>query len=182
MFCKKVTFWGPKKGTLDRRMLSLKARLGGSTFGIPKNRCVKLPVSSSMCPPPYIPPAKINYFPLRRTDERTNERTDISCFALSNVMALRASFESLYCPAPGELQKICRYHKQREVLQKIPIRKLKLSPFVNLDRPPYLLNCEKQTCVFACPLLVFSLFLCQYVFSVSWLCFTTFRNLIVQNH
>ena len=54
MFCKKVTFWCPKKGTLDRRMLSLKARFGGSTFGIPKNRCVKLPVSSSMCPPPYI--------------------------------------------------------------------------------------------------------------------------------
>ena len=70
MFCKKVTFWCPKKGTLDRRMLSLKARFGGSTFGIPKNRCVKLPVSSSMCPPPYMPPAKMDYFV---TDERTDE-------------------------------------------------------------------------------------------------------------
>ena len=89
MFCKKVTFWGPKKGTLDRRMLSLKARFGGSTFGIPKNRCVKLPVSSSMCPPPYMPPAKMDYFVTK------DERTNISCFALSNVMALRAKTPKL---------------------------------------------------------------------------------------
>ena len=36
---------------------------------------------------PYFPPAKMNY------DGRTNGRTDISCFALSNVMALRAKME-----------------------------------------------------------------------------------------
>ena len=53
-FSEKVTFWWSKKGTLDRPMLSLKARLGGSTFGIPKNRCVKLPLDSSRFPPPPI--------------------------------------------------------------------------------------------------------------------------------
>ena len=76
-FSEKVTFWWSKKGTLNRHILSLKARLGGSTFGIPKNRCVKLPLDSSMCPPPYLPPAKINYFPDGRTNERTNERTNL---------------------------------------------------------------------------------------------------------
>ena len=51
-FFKKITFFRPKKGSPNRLILFLKARLGGSTFRTPKNRCVKLPVSTSMCPPP----------------------------------------------------------------------------------------------------------------------------------
>ena len=70
IFFKKVNFFHPKKGSPNRLILFLKARLGGSTFRTPKNRCVKLPVSTSMCPPPYLPLAKMNYFP---DEARTNE-------------------------------------------------------------------------------------------------------------
>ena len=87
-FSKKSLFFRPKKGSPNRLILFLKARLGGSTFRTPKNRCVKLPVSTSMCPPPYFPLAKMNYF----SDEgrRRRRRTNISDFALPKVMALRA--------------------------------------------------------------------------------------------
>ena len=37
-------------------------------FRIPKNRCVKLPLDSSTCPPPYLSPAKSNYFPNKLTN------------------------------------------------------------------------------------------------------------------
>ena len=88
-FFKKVTFFRPKKGSPNRLILFLKARLGGSTFRTPKNRCVKLPVSTSMCPPPYFPLAKMNYFSDegRRTNER-RRRTNISDFALPKVRAV----------------------------------------------------------------------------------------------
>ena len=99
LFFKKVTFFRPKKGSPNRLILFLKARLGGSTFRTPKNRCVKLPVSTSMCPPPYFPLAKMNYFP----DEEERRRTkNISDFALPKVMALRA-ISTLVCPPQAEI-------------------------------------------------------------------------------
>ena len=79
-FSEKVTFWWSKKGTLNRHILSLKARLGGSTFGIPKNRCVKLPLDSSMCPPPIYRPQKSITF-------RTNGRTNMLHFRRSGFSA-----------------------------------------------------------------------------------------------
>ena len=77
----------PKKGSPNRPIPVANASLGGSTFRTPKNRCVKLPVSTSMCPPPYFPLAKMNYFP---DEEEERRRTNISDFALPKVMALRA--------------------------------------------------------------------------------------------
>ena len=88
LFFQKVTFFLPKKGSPNRLILFLKARLGGSTFRTPKNRCVKLPVSTSMCPPPYFPLAKMNYFPDERRTKK--KKKNISDFALPKVMALRA--------------------------------------------------------------------------------------------
>ena len=73
LFFKKVTFFRPKKGSLNRLIPVANPTLEGSTFRIPKNRCVKVPVSTSMCPPPYFPLAKMNYF---SDEERTNEEEE----------------------------------------------------------------------------------------------------------
>ena len=59
---------------------------GGSTFGIPKNRCVKLPVSSSMCPPLICPLQKSSIF---RTNGQTNKH-----FLFCTLE--RASWNNLY--------------------------------------------------------------------------------------
>ena len=73
LFQKKSLFDGQKRGPRTGIIiLSLKARLGGSTFGIPKNRCVKLPVGSSMCPPPLYAARKNGLLCYGRTDERTD--------------------------------------------------------------------------------------------------------------
>ena len=73
-----------KTGSPKVHILTLKASLEPSFFGIPENRCVKRPRLRSMCPPLISRPQKSLKF-------RTNEgRTDISFSSLTNGKALRA--------------------------------------------------------------------------------------------
>ena len=71
LFSKNVTFFRPKKGSLNRPIPVANASLGGSTFRTPKNRCVKLPVGRTMRGPSISPSQKSIIF---RT--RTNENEE----------------------------------------------------------------------------------------------------------